>query len=96
MGSIKMKGSKGSWEHLSKPIHENLSKLFRSRKGETLTTAEIERLYRAEYNHPDVMWVQPPDHCSNWNTTKDWYCKTCETDGAIFERIKRGLYKVRE
>jgi hypothetical protein len=80
-------------EDLSRKIHPNLKRLFRSRKGEILKTAEIKHLYEAEYKYPDLMWVQPPDH--SINTTNKGACWCAKTEEAIFEQIRRGLYKVR-
>lgn len=75
-------------------IHLNLSGLFKDRKGDILTTAEIRRIYEKKYINPDVMWVHPPDHCINRVNKVACWC--AETDEAIFERIKHGEYKVRD
>ena len=80
-------------EELNRKIHPNLKELFRSRKGEVLKTAEIKRLYEAEYKDPDVMWVQPSDN--SINITNKGACCCAKTEDAIFEQIRYGLYKVR-
>jgi transcriptional regulator with XRE-family HTH domain len=87
---------KSNWrfgENLSKPTHDNLRKLFESRKGAEFSAAAIRKLYEANYSSPDVMWVQASDHAVNM--TNKGACWCAKTDEAIFEQIKHGLYRVR-
>jgi transcriptional regulator with XRE-family HTH domain len=88
-----MSMSRRSFENLNEKIHENLQKLFQSRIGDNLTAGQIKRLYKEDFKYPDVGWVQASDHAKNMRNKGACWC--AETDEAIFERISRGVYKVR-
>ena len=83
----------GFMDDYSAKIHEQLERIFQARKGAVLTTAEIKRLYKAQYDHPDVDWVQPSDHSTNMTNKGACFC--AQTKRALFERIRRGVYRVR-
>lgn len=80
-------------ENLSKKIHDNLVHLLGNEGGRVISRAELRDLYCNEYPDENVDWVQATDHCIN--LTNKGACWCAETDSAIFEWLKRGMYKVR-
>lgn len=73
--------------------HDDLARLMRPYQGQQLTTAEIRQRVEQSLPYADGQWVQPSDHCHNH--TCEGACDCAKTDRAIFERIKRGRYRVR-
>ena len=78
---------------LNTDIHKKLKEVFQLRHNAILTTAEIKRFFESEYKNSDVSWVQPSDHCINMTNKGACWCS--KTDKAIFEQIRRGVYKIR-
>jgi hypothetical protein len=73
--------------------HTQLKNLFQNRKGEKLTTAQIRDIVKSSSDLKTVeSWVLPSDHCSNHSNRAS--CKCAGTPDAVFERLKRGHYRV--
>lgn len=73
--------------------HSDLSALMQPHKGKVMKTAEIRNQINGSRVFKDVAdWVLPSDHCRNH--TNKGACECAGTERAIFERIKRGLYRV--
>ena len=72
--------------------HAQLKQLMTNYKGQTLTTSQIKSIFRNHYPNADIRYLQPSDHCIN--KTNNGACECACTNNAIFEYIKRGVYKV--
>ncbi len=83
------------FQNKNEAIHENLQKLFQKCRGEILEAKEVKNRYAREFKNPDVMWVQASDHVINPNRELKSPCRCVGTEKAIFEKIRRGEYKVR-
>jgi hypothetical protein len=83
------------WKKTSAKYHNSLKQLMLSHKGETLRTSQINEIVRrhsivAVY---DAQYILPSDHCINHTNGGACYCAL--TGQAIFKRIHRGVYQVR-
>ncbi|TMO28659.1 hypothetical protein CWC28_08510 [Pseudoalteromonas sp. S4492] len=72
--------------------HGKIRECFVEFRGSELTTKEIKSIIKLKMPSFDERWIHPSDHCINH--TCIGACECAKTDSAIFERIKRGLYKV--
>jgi hypothetical protein len=67
--------------------------------GQILKTADIVKITHQRYPNLDPAWIDPPSHSLNhirnvkyscWCAFDDPGCQPC----AIFERVRRGYYRV--
>jgi hypothetical protein len=85
--SVKGRGE----EEMSMPKnHELFAFVFKSRIGRTFSTAQIERLMLAE-SGIQLGSVRPNDHGEG----NQGDCPCVGTEKQIFERLARGVYRVR-
>lgn len=83
------------WREFASRFHDELVETMSPHKNQRMTRSEI--LERIESNPAfkgQEQWIYPSDHCINHTNKGACYC--AKTDKAIFERIRRGKYKVRE
>jgi hypothetical protein len=86
--------SQGDWSNVAAQWHEPLLNAMVGFKGTKMTTAEINKVIGKIPNIGNsAQFIQPSDHCLN--STNRGACSCAETDGAIFEKLHRGLYLVR-
>jgi len=73
--------------------HNELVSAMLPFRGRELTTAEIKECVEECLGGQIAQWVHPSDHCSN-HTCKG-ACECACGNTAVFDRLKRGLYRVR-
>ena len=73
-------------------IHERIQEIFQNKRGQDFTTGEIIKMVQRKY--PDIKEgsILPNDHSNEGNINPCWCCKT---EQRIFDKIDRGLYRVR-
>jgi hypothetical protein len=74
--------------------HADLANLFRGLAGVEMTTAQINNYLRVHRPESEIQWMQPTDHCINH--TNDDPCECSQTPRAVFERLRRAHFRVRE
>jgi len=83
------------WATIASRFHDDLRQAMIPYKGKQLKTAEINTILK---DVPGLVQnarlIQPADHCRN---VKNFgACSCAHTDKAIFEKLQRGLFYVRE
>jgi len=74
-------------------FHDELSKAMSPYRNLTMNTSEINKIVKTvPVLREHQQWIQPPDHCINHTNKGACFCAM--TDDAIFERIRRGKYKI--
>jgi hypothetical protein len=83
------------WTTIASRFHDDLKRAMIPYKGKQLKTAEINNILKDVPGlAQNVRLIQPPDHCRN---VKNFGACTCaHTDKAIFEKLQKGLFYVRE
>jgi hypothetical protein len=71
--------------------HDRFVEVFKERGEQEFTTREIERLMEEESDITPGS-IRPNDHSNEGNKSD---CRCARTDLRIFDRIKRGKYRVR-
>lgn len=81
------------WRAVATKYHDELAKTMAVHGGRIMATSEINDIVA---HHPilarDERWVYPSDHCVNH--TNKGACTCAETEAAIFEKVRRGVYRV--
>ena len=72
--------------------HDRFVRLFRSRSGETLTTAAIKQIVQRDSPALQSGSIIPSDHDDVQNKG-ECYCRP--DNRHLFERVRYGLYRVR-
>jgi hypothetical protein len=81
------------WEAKASMFHNDLKQAVAPFRNEILETARIRKIIEAVPAFKgQEQWIYPSDHCTNH--TNKGACQCAETDEALFERIKRGLYRI--
>ncbi len=70
--------------------HDKFVKAFKGMEGRTLETKEIKRILKSKTNIEEGS-ILPNDHASGNKCP----CSCAATENRVFDRIKRGFYKVR-
>jgi len=81
------------WEKFASKFHDKFKEIMEPYRNKVLETAVIRSIVEKvpEFSGQED-WIYPSDHCINHSNKGACYC--AETDGAIFQRIARGRYKV--
>ena len=82
------------WSETAKRFHVALRQAMMSHSGKTLKTSEIKTIVQGIptiAEHAELIY--PSDHCINH--TNKGACNCSMTEHAIFERIRHGIYRVR-
>jgi hypothetical protein len=86
--------NQSGWRDVASRYHEDLRRAVANRKGEVLKTSEVAAIVREV---PSIgkaaQFVYPSDHCVNH--TNEGACSCAMTDRALFERVRRGEFRVR-
>jgi hypothetical protein len=83
------------WRDVSVQFHDELKKAMARHSGQALKTSQIKRIVEGTPSlAEDAQFLYPSDHCINHTNKGACYC--AETEKAIFEKVKRGLYCVRK
>lgn len=82
------------WTATATRLHDGLKQAMKPYQGGELTTSRIADIVKSipRLVH-NAQFIQPSDHCSNH--TNKGACTCALTDRAIFDRLRRGLYYVR-
>jgi len=82
------------WTKSVRKFHNDLKSAMKPYAGERLKTKEIKEIISSTtvLKH-DAQFILPSDHCINH--TNKGACDCSLHDEAIFEKIERGLYLVR-
>jgi hypothetical protein len=82
------------WTATATRLHDDLKQAMKPYQGRELTTSKIADIVKSipRLAH-NAQFIQPSDHCSNH--TNNGPCTCALTDRAIFDRLRRGLYYVR-
>jgi hypothetical protein len=90
----KRSGPMNGWTATATRLHDDLKNAMKPYQGRELTTAKIANIAKSNPSlAQDAQLIQPSDHCSNH--TNNGACTCALTDRAIFDRLRRGLYYVR-
>jgi predicted unusual protein kinase regulating ubiquinone biosynthesis (AarF/ABC1/UbiB family) len=83
------------WTMTSSRFHDDLKEAMQPYQGKQLKTAEISKILQGLPGlAQNARFIQPADHCRN---VKNFGACTCaHTDKAIFDKLQRGLFHVRE
>lgn len=82
------------WTAFATRLHDDLKQAMRPYQGRELTTSKIANIVKSILSlAQNAQFIQPSDHCSNH--TNKGACTCALTDRAIFDRLRRGLYYVR-
>jgi hypothetical protein len=82
------------WTTTSARFHDDLKNAMQSHQGRELETSDIRKLIKKEPTLAhNVQLIYPSDHCINH--TNKGACSCAQTDGAIFMRLRKGLYRIR-
>lgn len=82
-----------SWRKFGSKFHDELMNAMRPYQNKTLETSRIRRIIESvPVFKGSEQWIQPSDHCINH--TNKGACCCALTERAIFEQIRRGLYRV--
>lgn len=86
-------GKQSGWSKVAAKYHDELRKAVASHGGEVLKTSEIAAIVRGVASMgKDHQFVYPSDH--RINLTNEGACDCAMTDRALFERIRRGEFRV--
>ena len=86
--------NESGWRGVAAKYHDDLRGAVAKHKGQVLKTSEVAAIVRAVTSiGKDAQFVYPSDHCVNH--TNDGACYCAMTDRALFERIRRGEFRVR-
>jgi hypothetical protein len=81
------------WEKFASKFHDKLKEVMLPYKNKVLQTPRFrEIIEQVQDFHGQVQWVYPSDHC--YNHTNKGACRCALTENALFEKIKRGHYRV--
>ncbi len=85
----------GGWTTTASRFHDELKQAMIPYRGKQLATAEISNILKSLPGLAQhARFIQPADHCRN---VKNFGACTCaHTDKAIFDKLQRGLFYVRE
>ena len=97
-GLVQDKKEKGSlmntWRETMTKYHNNLKNAVMRHSGEVLKTSQIKKIIEGDPSlAADAQFVFPSDHCIDHTNKGACYCAM--TEEAIFEKVKHGVYRVR-
>jgi hypothetical protein len=83
------------WTMTSSRFHDELKRAMMPYQGKQLATAQINNILKSVPGlAQNARFIQPADHCRN---VKNFGACTCaHSDKAIFEKLQKGLFHVRE
>ncbi len=82
------------WRDTTTRFHGDLKQTMTRHSGETLRTSQIKKIIEGNRNLAEyAQFVFPSDHCINHTNEGACYCAL--TEEAIFEKIRHGIYRVR-
>jgi hypothetical protein len=83
------------WTSTASRFHDELKQAMSPYQGKKLTTAEISNILKSVSSFAQhARFIQATDHCRN---VKNFgACACAHTDKAIFDKLQRGLFFVRE
>jgi hypothetical protein len=87
-------GLMNTWRETMTKYHNNLKHAVMHHSGEVLKTSQIKKIIEGDPSlAADAQFVFPSDHCINHTNKGACYCAM--TEEAIFEKIRHGMYRVR-
>jgi|GEM_PF-320733 len=97
-GLVQDKKEKGglmnTWRETITKYHNNLKNAVMRHSGEVLKTSQIKKIIEGDPSlAKDAQFVFPSDHCINHTNKGACYCAM--TEEAIFEKVRHGMYRVR-
>jgi len=86
--------SVNGWSATSARFHDGFKQAMLSHRNNELTTAKIKRIVESTPGLADhSRFIYPSDHCINHTNKGACWCAL--TDDAIFERVRRGVFFIR-
>ena len=87
-------GLMNGWRETSTKHHNDLKRAVMRHSGEILKTSQIKKIIEGDPSlAANAQFVYPSDHCINHTNEGACYCAM--TEEAIFEKVRRGFYRVR-
>lgn len=87
-------GNLNTWQETSTKFHDGLKQAVTRHSGETLRTSQIKKIVESNPSlAAHAQFVFPSDHCINHTNKGACYCAL--TEEAIFEKVRHGVYRVR-